>query len=205
MGFSVDFSGASNHEFQESGPKSLAQEGLYELQIVDVEEKTTGSGNQGFKVSMVIVDPDERGKKLTKTIPLTGKRTDGKPNIGQYLDLLVSIYTGTGSSVEEATDKVAQFEGQSLQSDALKNAIMNKVCYGDVTSHIWKTPDGSQIPVFGVKNYVHAQRVADARESETHRRPLSLPVQRALEAARSGGQSDTPATSPSTEGASDFA
>lgn len=182
MGFQINFGDTTQYErFEGGGGELLPKEGIFTGEITSVSEGESSSGNKTMTFAVTVRDEDAAGKKVTKTMPVTGKRKDGKDNVHGLISLLESVYSKGAKDDAEVQGKIAALNGTGLNSDDLAKTLKGQTVFMDVVARSYVNKNGQTIWTSDVRNFVIETKLADAKGINAHRRPLPPKAQAHLD------------------------
>ena len=81
MAFDISFAGATEYTPYEGGSDVYPFDGLTFGDIVKIEEGDSKTGNKMLIFTLACAEEEAKGLKVKKWVPVTGTRSDGKPNV----------------------------------------------------------------------------------------------------------------------------
>lgn len=173
MGFIVDFGDTSNYTPKSGGKTDLVpKEGLYRAKIASIEEGKSSSGNMTLRFNMLLQDADAKGLRVSKTIPVTGSDSKGKPNINQLLPAFESALSNTVSQTDLASAVQTATNGRKGSSDELIAEFLGKDVFLDIVVKPLTGDDGRTNWVSDVRYFISRYKLESAEKREAHRRAL---------------------------------
>ncbi len=194
MGFQINFGDTSQYErFEGGGGELLPNEGIFTGEITGVTEGESGAGNKTLTFAITCRDDDVQGKKVMKTIPVTGKRKDGKDNVHGLIQLLESVYSKDAADDTAIQAKVAELNGKNLNSDDLAKTLKGQSVFMDVVARSYVNKNGQTVWSSDIRNFVVEGKLTDAKGINAHRRALPPKAQAYLDgdATEAGGGATT--------------
>lgn len=191
MGFTISFAGAKDFTPYEGGGDLFPFEGLTRGPILKIEEaQAKESKNQMLVFTIGCDEPEGKGLKVKKWVPVTGMRSDGKPNVIGLLEAIASVYSENMSN-EDAVAKARGLEGQNLDSALIMQQLMNKIVYYEVKSRSYQRDDGTTAWSSELSNFKLKGQYTDMKNVGSHHRnlPPNVGQQQGGGQAQSGGQS----------------
>jgi hypothetical protein len=193
MAFNIVFNQAATFTPFEGGGDLYPFEGKTFGTISNVTEDKSEKGNDQLVLDLVCDEQEAKGLKARKWIPVSGTRTDGKPNIIALYEALAAINSMCGGPNGEplpsdaAVAKVRELEGRSVTSDQLIAALKGKrVCY-EVAARTYAKQDGTTALGTEVKNFIMKSTYDDNKALNTHHRQIDEATVRARAGGGGGG------------------
>lgn len=196
MAFNITMS--NDYSFREGGGGDFEYEGFFPYTIAEVTEGQSRSGNMTLKITFVCQHPQLEGKKVVRSIPVTGVNNRGGENVQQLMDLLVSAYTAQGKTLKEADAECSKLKGQSLSSDSVIQTITGMTVFAETVARVWTDSDGNERIGGEIKNFISRDKLERLKAADADVRPLPEALQQVIAARKSGG--DNTAVSASTGG-----
>lgn len=172
MGFTIQLDGAKDWAPHEGGGDRYPFEG-YTIGVIEkIEESKSAAGNDTLVFTVQCSEPEAKGLRARKWIPVSGMRKDNKPNVLGLFEALGAIYS-TSMSQDEALAKVRALEGRQIDSDKLITSLVGKTVAYEVEDEAYTKQDGSSAVGTSLKNFIMKGRYDDAKATNTHHRASS--------------------------------
>lgn len=176
MGFTISFAGAKDFTPYEGGGDLFPFEGLTYGPILKIEEgQAKESKNQMLIFTIGCSENEAKGLKVKKWVPVTGMRSDGKPNVIGLLEAVASVYSESMSN-EDAVAKARSLEGQNLDSGVILNQLTGKNVYFEVKARSYQRDDGTTAWSSELSNFKLKGQYLDMKNVGSHHRNLPLAV-----------------------------
>ncbi len=210
--FTINFGDTTTYSPYEGGGTDLLPfEGMVTALIEKVVPgKSQKSGNNTLAISVLVQDADAKGKRVMKTIPVSGVRKDGKLNVQGLLDLLRSAWSMAGVSAEDVANQIAGLNNGTMDSDVMVNDLKGKLVACEIVTRNFTSSSGVVVWTSDIRNFKDRAELQKAQEWKTHRKPLSPKAQEfldnggAADAAAAGGAGGAPAAGAPAGGQSLF-
>jgi hypothetical protein len=188
VGFTISFTGAKDYTPYEGGGDLYPFEGKTFGKILKIEEAVAKESKNNMLVFTIgCEEPEAKGMKAKKWVPVTGLRSDGKPNVLGLLDVVGSVYSETMSD-EDSIAKARSLEGQNLDSAVIQSQLTGKTVYYEVRARSFQRDDGSTAWNSEIANFTYKGKYTESKGLNQHHRNLPPQVAGGAPAA-SGGQS----------------
>lgn len=185
MGFTISFAGAKDYTPYEGGGDLFPFDGLTFGKILKIEEAIAKESKNSMLVFTLGCDEAEaRGLKAKKWVPVTGMRSDGKPNVLGLLDVVASVYSETMAN-EDAVAKARSLDGQNLDSAVIINQLTGRTLYYEVRARAFQRDDGTSGWSSEVANFSLKGKYNDLKSIDQHHK--KLPAQVTQSGAPDGG------------------
>jgi hypothetical protein len=176
MSFTISFAGAKEYTPYEGGGDLYPFEGQTFGQILKIEEAVAKESKNSMLVFTIgCAEPEAKGMKAKKWVPVTGMRTDGKPNVLGLLDVVASVYSESMSS-EDAIAKARSLDGQNLDSNVIINQLTGKTVYYEVRARSFQREDGSSGWSSEIANFSVKSKYNDLKSIGQHHKELPKQV-----------------------------
>ena len=136
--------------------------------------------------------------KTVKDVPYGGTRSDGKPNINGFAELLHSA----GIPI----DRIKKVTGSKSVVDICKQFLAGKDVYITTSTAEWTGEDGTTRTYSQVVNFTTKERYEELKAANAHRKGKSAPARSAAAPAGGGangsgpGAGDNPFDAPASGG-----
>jgi len=186
MGFTINFAGAKDFTPFEGGGDLFPFEGLTHGLVADIKESKAKSGNDMLVFTLVCAEAEAKGLKVKKYVPVTGMRSNGKPNVIGLLEALTSAYSESMPDAD-AVAKSRALEGQNLDSSVAIGALKGKPVYFEVKARVFQKDDGSSVWSSECSNFSMKGAYIEAKGNNTHHRNLPPNVGQSVAPTAGGG------------------
>jgi hypothetical protein len=187
MGFTISFAGAKDYTPYEGGGDLYPFEGKTFGKILKIEEGVAKESKNNMLIFTIGCEEAEaKGMKVKKWVPVTGNRSDGKPNVLGLLDVVASVYSENMND-EDAVAKARSLDGQNLDSAIITQQLTGKTVYYGVRARSYQRDDGTTAWSSEVENFTQKGKYSEAKSLNQHHR--NLPSQVGQSAPAGGGQS----------------
>jgi len=174
MTFKINMSGASGYTgpYENQGSDLFPFQGITFGDIVKVETGVSKSESKNNLLNFEVIcreDPAS-GCRVRKSQPVSGMRSDKKPNVVGLWDILTSVYTET-LPLDAAIAKVKEFEGSELDADGAIEETLNRRVYFEVQARQFTRADGTTGWSSEIRNFLPKQKYLDAVKAKVAHRP----------------------------------
>lgn len=169
----ISFAGSGGYAgpFEGAGSELLPFQGYTFGKISKVTEGTAKeSKNATLKLEIICEEKGAEGMRLQKVQPVTGMRSDKKPNVQGLLDILFSVYSGIEATQDAAMARVRALEGQELDSAGIVQELTGQRVWIDVNARKYTRDDGTDGWSSDIRNFVGKKRYEDALGANIHHR-----------------------------------
>src|SRR3990167_2245131 len=173
MAFDISFAGATEYTPYEGGSDVYPFDGLTFGDIVKIEEGDSKTGNKMLIFTLACAEEEAKGLKVKKWVPVTGTRSDGKPNVLGLLDVVASVHSES-LTTEAAIAKSRALDGQQLNSAILIQQLTGKRVHYEVRARAFQRDDGTSGVNSECSNFVMKQKYIDAKAINSHHRPVDM-------------------------------